>query len=479
MSLLLRYELAKRHLACFLNYVYDNEEVNYGRINLNKSEANSRPAYSEQDYVCLARMLFNEDYITENRLVEKAIENHFYAETWMFLSLFFVCGWRAGSICKHWVYPYISEENHWNINIHSLREDILNRKIPDDVYSDITTYSIKKIELMNVGPDKTAASNPPKLRAAILPDLRPFFGRIALIAEYHRISIDDGYMQANRISEYCNWVRLRYFFGEEYIETFGRNNIETRRLNKSYLQDEVEASQELGYSPLKAHVIASFSRNHKNIDTTIAYLKDHGLTGETAELVLYMMLQRGVFGSSLYIALLEAFPETFPKLTKEEQTYIMEQIPISAYELEVCGKPHFAGVQLVEHVKKGDSKQAIDILKAMYEVGNNRGQGKEPGVYCRLRAMGYTCEHAPYESCIANVCEHHIFTKEALPSLVKVIIEYEQKYKETGNQKYKEILTQIIKPTFTDAINYILATMNEETRRNTKKFIGELLNAES
>ena len=62
-------------------------------------------------------------------------------------------------------------------------------------------------------------------------------------------------------------------------------------------------------------MVASFARNHSNIDTTAIYLKDHGLTGESAEIVLYMMMQRGVFSVSLYNVLITAYPGAFERLS--------------------------------------------------------------------------------------------------------------------------------------------------------------------
>ena len=107
-------------------------------------------------------------------------------------------------------------------------------------------------------------------------------------------------------------------------------------------------SRENGNTALVAHVIAAFARNHAGINTTAIYLRDHGLTGESADVVLHMMMQRGVFSVSLYAALLAAFPGAFEKLTAKEQTQIMEKIPLSAYELEMAGAPLLASDRMGE-----------------------------------------------------------------------------------------------------------------------------------
>ena len=183
-------------------------------------------------------------------------------------------------------------------------------------------------------PQKTGIG---KLRSEIVPELRAFFGKLILIAEHHHITSGEGYMNAHRAPMYRSWVVCRDFFGDDVFTITGKHAISSRRLNKSYLQGIEQAAQANGNTTLVAHVVASFARNHANIDTTATYLKDHGLTGESAEVVLYMMMQRGVFSVSLYNALIAAYPDAFEKLTAQEQTAIMEQIPLSAYELETVG----------------------------------------------------------------------------------------------------------------------------------------------
>lgn len=111
------------------------------------------------------------------------------------------------------------------------------------------------------------------------------------------------------------------------MKIFGKRPVLSQRLNKSYLQGIEQAARENGNTALVAHVIAAFARNHAGINTTAIYLRDHGLTGESADVVLHMMMQRGVFSVSLYAVLLAAFPGAFEKLTAKEQTQIMEKNP--------------------------------------------------------------------------------------------------------------------------------------------------------
>ena len=62
----------------------------------------------------------------------------------------------------------------------------------------------------------------------------------------------------------------------------GRNHLCSNKLNKSYLQSMEARARKDGAGTMTAYTIASFARNHSNIDTTAMYIYDHGLDGETA-----------------------------------------------------------------------------------------------------------------------------------------------------------------------------------------------------
>ena len=322
-------------------------------------------------------------------------------------------------------------------------------------------------------PQKTGLG---KLRAAIVPELRTFFGKLILISEYHHITSGEGYMNSHRAAMYRSWVICRDFFGDDIFAITGKHSFSSRRLNKSYLQGLEQSARDNGNTTLVAHVVASFARNHSNVDTTAIYLKDHGLTGESAEIVLYMMMQRGVFSVSLYNALIVAYPDAFEKLSVKEQTAIMEKIPLSAYELETVGTALIASDRMTEVFAEGKTEEPIEILKSMFAIAQGRGKGKDAGIYCKKKALGYACENPTYESCLANLCPYHVFTTDGVPALVRVIKEYQLKELTTGNKKYGIALKAKIIPAFQDIINAIIKEMSEEDKAGTKKLIEEALN---
>ncbi len=464
----------KELLVDFFRYVAKYENVNYHSIDLKKRESDSEPAYSYEDFVRFAKIFFNTDYDKEHNLTHKALENSSYAEAWMYLSCHYICGWRSSDICNRWVYPDLKRnDNPFKINIDTLKEDILNDKIPDKTYDKVARYAIKKIKVVYNMPEKTGHG---KLRSEIVPELRIFFGKLILIAEYHHIISGEGYMNSNRAARYRSWVLCKDFFGDDIFAITGKHSILSTRLNKSYLQGLSQSAKDNGNTTLVAHVVASFARNHSNIETTAIYLKDHGLTGESAEVVLYMMLQRGVFSVSLYKALIAAYPEAFAKLSAKEQTAIMEKIPLSAYELETVGTSLVASDRITEVFAEGKTNEPKEILKTMFAIAQGKGKAKDAGIYCKKKALGFCCENPNYESCLANLCPYHVFTNDGVPALVKVIKDYEEMELITGNKKYRIALKTKIIPGFQEIINTIIKEMSEEEKAGTRKLIEEALN---
>lgn len=467
---------AQEYIVDFLNYVKLKNTVKYGNISLRKREKKTITAYSYDDFVGLAKLIFNVEYDKEKGLTKKALEKHIYAEQWLFLAIHYVCGWRASDICNAWIYPCLkSNINHFNINLDNLKEDILGNHISDETYANIASYVLKKIELSHNLPSKTGNNSFGKLRSEITPDLRSFFGKLILIAEYHNITSGDGYMKSNRIVYYCNWVNCTDFFGKEYQYYFGKRNLSSRRLNKSYLQGLEQSARESGNTALVAHMIASIARNHSNINSTAIYLRDHALTGEDAGTVLYMMMQRGVMSVYLYRILLSAFPDEFKTLNAKDQTKLIKLLSIKPLELEIAGAEYLARDDLDNALLKSDDKQATQILKAMYEIGNGYGKSKDKGVYCLRTALGYVCRY-PAHGCIANVCPYHVFTNQGIPALLEVIKNYIKKYKKSGNVKYLEVLKQIIFPRYNAILKSITKDMEENDIKIIRKMIEEVTN---
>lgn len=237
-------ETSKQWIANFFAYAARYEKVSYHSVSLQKREHEPDGAYSYEEFLALAKALFNAAYDKSHRLTEKALEHSGYAEMWMFLACHYVCGWRASDICDGWAYLNLKGgDNPFGVHTETLKEDILNERIPDAVYERVALYVVRRIEMASNAPGKTGRG---RLRSEIVPELRAFFGKLTLIAEYHHLRSGEGYMKARRISQYRNWVACREFFGEEVFAVTGMRHISSRRLNKSYLQGLEETARSVG-----------------------------------------------------------------------------------------------------------------------------------------------------------------------------------------------------------------------------------------
>lgn len=466
----------KQYLVSFLNYAKKRARAGYCEIRAKKKDSREIPAYSLEAYIGFSRYLFHEDTIKANGIVKKALDHSLYAEMWLYISAHYICGWRSGDICRAWCYPelYRKAEGFMGIDKERLYEDILMERISEERYAEICSYTVKSVELAKNAPSKTADFNPGDLRINISRTLKPFFGRMILIAENHRLHSDEGYMAVERAKTYKSRQAIGDFLGKEAADIMGGRNLASRRMNKSYLQMIEDVARRMGHEGMTASAVASYARNHRDLNTVVTYLKDHNLTGEDSGMVLYFMLERGIFGFSIYRTFLAAYPDSMRKLTMKQQTELIKGAGIPAYQIELSGSGELAGEELMAGFGQGKKKDAARMLKAMFAIGQGHGKAKDEGVYCIKRALGQVCENPKYNSCLAEMCRYHVFTRNGIKPLLYVIREYRDKAA-GGDVKAKNVLKKVIVPNFQEILNEIMAEMTKQERNNLKNLIGEEL----
>lgn len=472
------YATTKDLIINFLNYVKRKQNVKYNVFTKIKPErSNGIPAYQDDTYLTIATYIFNADYIAEHNMIEKALENHTYAEMWLYLAIFFCCGWRAQDVCNGWQYLKLFKRPIFDICSDTLYTDILEDNLPDEIYIQTCKYALGAIDQSGRLPSKTANKNPSPLMAVITPGLYTFYGLLTLIAETHMLRSGDGYMKPQRASSYQNKINLRDFFGRPMWDILGGQNIQSRRLNKDFLQGVEKAAREQGCGGVMASAVASYARNHTSLNTIRTYLQDHRLTGENADMVLYYMMERGVFGFELYQTLLTAYPEAMRKLTLKEQNQVIEQMNVTPLQLEEAESGVRSILTIQSEFKRGNDTVVVHMLKCMHEITQNRGQGKDQGVYCLLRAEKMACQHAEWDSCLANGCPYLVFTKIGYLPLLHILLNYQTEANK-GNKKAKTVLQQVFIPRYQKIINQLMKDMNmsKEDRNGMKLLMKEILN---
>lgn len=472
------YATTKDLIINFLNYVKRKQNVKYNVFTKIKPErSNGIPAYQDDTYLTIATYIFNAYYIAEHNMIEKALDNHIYAEMWLYLAIFFCCGWRAQDVCNGWQYLKLFRRSMFNICPDTLYTDILEDNLPDEIYIQTCKYALGAIDQSGRLPSKTANKNPSPLMAVITPGLYTFYGLLTLIAETHMLRSGDGYMKPQRASLYQNKMQLRDFFGRPMWDILGGQNIQSRRLNRDFLQGVEKAAREQGCGGVMASAVASYARNHTSLNTIRTYLQDHRLTGENADMVLYYMMERGVFGFELYQTLITAYPDAMRKLTLKEQNQIIEQMNVTPLQLEEAESGVRSILAIQTEFKNENDTAVLQMLKTMYEITQNRGQGKDHGVYCLLRAEKMACQHAEWDSCLANGCPYLVFTKIGYLPLLHILLNYQTEANK-GNKKAKTVLQQVLIPRYQKIINQLMKDMNmsQEDRNRLKMIMRETLN---
>lgn len=471
---------ARKLLIDFLNESAGIYPVRYDLIYAKKAVPKPAEAYENEVYLGLAKCIFNAEHIETHQMIQKALKDHLYAEMWLYISIFYACGWRSADICTGWMYLklYEREETILGICKETLYEDILEDRIPHKTYENVCRYALKSIEVSENVPSKTAffAENP--LLAVITEELYGFYGLLTLIGECHRLRSEYGYMDKKRKSLYQNRMKLKEFFGSEITSLLKGKNLETRRLNKDYLQGIELAAKQNGCGAMLASSVASYARNHKSLDTIKSYLKDHNLTGESAEMVLYFMMDRGVFGFEYYQMLVTAYPDSIKQLPISSQNKLIQHMRAAdPLMLELLQSEQIASETVSEYFLEGKKDAVLAILKSMYEISQNRGKGKDFGVYCLLRAEKKACTCPMHQSCLANGCRNLVFTKLGYLPLLKLLNDYQKKGK-AGDLKAQMVLKQVLIPRYQEILNQLISEMdlNRQERSALVSLMKEELN---
>ncbi len=456
----------KEHIIGFLNYFRQklgSNKVSYYEIKRNKGKSQGLPAYDNETYLQLLECFFSPEHIEDNHMIEKALNNHIYAEMWLYLALFICCGARAADVARIWQYPELNRRDGqflgFLFNKDNLREDILYNRIPDNVYQRICRYSLGMVDLTGRIPSKTATNRPPVIKVLLSEKCLAFFGLLTLICEVHNMSTGEGYMRENRVFTYQNKAKLKAFFGPRIMEILDGQNIRSCRLTKVLLQGVEHTGRKMGMGGILCATLASYMRAHADHNTIRIYLRDQNLTGETADFVIYCMMDRGVFGFQYYQTLLTAYPEAMNKLSMEEQSRIIEMMNVTPMQLELTQSSALTQYDMQSAIKSGNKDSALRVLKRMYEITQGRGNAKDNGVYCLLRAENLACGQPDWESCLANGCSNLILTRYGIIPLIAVIKDY-KKRADAGDKKAEAVLHQVIIPRYKDFISTFMKDTN-------------------
>lgn len=440
---------ATKTLVRFVEYVQTNYNCKFTvrlHINSQKQKTNaSNTAYSIEDYLKMSYMIFNEEYIRTNELVDKAINDPKHSYIWLYSAMHFVGAWRKGDIDNSLpiiTFPYSVNWMIQRIRVYKFSQEAIK----------ISLRLQSEINASNIAPSKTReAQNERFLLIHIPTSLQHIFGVIYAIYCYHVLS-------GSTFTKTLSFAGFRNFFGEDYQIKFGNRIFQNRRANKSYLDAIAEnADENRKTSPsMLGYIVAQFSRAHvKGSESTHRYLSTK-MDGYSIDDITVMLFEAG-FCSFITNNLLEiVYGEKYNQLTVGEQNALIQTSNLDAYKADKiatlldtayhCSKSTITTVfkQYTSHEEKRQIAEEI-----LLNLAEQTAISKIPGISCICAARRlpcaypsrncFGCKYGVYETSFFYLALEHIKEQYHLVSQSRTIAEKEKNQKLLENESLPAI----------------------------------------
>ena len=467
-------------LADFVNWTHDRVKTIYKNMYfmekyMDRSEESS--AYDSDNYLSILYHLYNSEYVTENDMYARAADSKNYADTWLFLSLHFLCALRNTDL-ERIPHPRLPKPP----------QEILD-EIGNDNFSPesarLIVYSIVwDLEALRLHPNKTqGVSGIGTLKFFVPESVEIHIGTLFAAAEAH-------YQLANNdtnkplIRRITTYEQIARYMGDEIGDLFLEANFKSRSANKSYLQMIYILTDEiLGVNDdfhVKGYMLAALARTHKGsygdfAKTTSVYLRDAKMNGYTPEFVAKEMFERGVLSMTVSMLLKMLLGEEYNKLPITSQTKLIKEINLSPEDAENC-------VAVMQDSMKSSTKMVADIyahssreeiLEILHRIGDGNAVSKNSACMCLMTAMGRMCPHPEVQNCPS--CEYEISTKMTMFLMVREVKRLQDLYRNSTNDMERMRCKAMVKDIILPCVNEMLHAMDElygpDARKSLEKII--------
>lgn len=468
-------------LTFFLSWLKNTYKTRY--INdyvMQKRYENSvaKQAYDKDEYLELVYYLFNEEYIFENDMYEKAAKSKNFADTWLFLSLHFICSLRNTDLIRIY-HPKLTMSP----------EEVIERVINSQFLEKdarLTLYSITwHLSSLPLQPSKTSAhAGISCIKFCVPESTEVHIGTLFAICEAHRLiaGIPDDTPLIRCISDYD---RITRYMGEEIGSLFLEANFRSRSVNKSYMQAfDMFSDDILGNSGfhMKGYILAALARSHKGsygefAHTTAVYLKDANFSGLTAEFVAMELFERGVLSFIPSMLLKMITGASYNKLPVHKQTELIQVLDMTPNEVEEIVKlsesSRAAAKETLMKILGPEKDKKEELLQILHSIGNGSAVSKQSECLCLMTALHKLCPYADRGQCIG--CEYEISTKATVFLLVseynRMLKLYEDSTDKLTRQKYKTLLKKQILP----ALDEVIQCAGEQYGDAARKMLEEII----
>lgn len=469
-------------LAGFVNWLHEKVKTIYKNLYFmeqysDRSEASC--AYDSDYYLSILYHLYNSDYIEANDMYTRAATSKNYADTWLFLSLHFLCALRNTDLARI-PHPRLTDTPENTLKA------IENNEFGDESARAITNSVIWHLEALRLTPNKTHGTPGVGTIKFFVPEsVESHIGTLFAAAEAHfRLAHDKADQPLVRnISKYEDITR---YMGDEIGDLFLTANFHSRAANKSYLQMIYILTDEiLGVNDdfhIKGYMLAALARSHKGsygdfAKTTSTYLKDAKMNGYTPEFVAKELFERGVLSMNVSMLLKMLLGEDYNKLSVEGQTKLLKEMNLSPGDAENCvavmQKCMKRSAELAAEIY--DRYSAKEITEILHRIGNGDATSKCGSCMCLMTAMGKVCPHPDIQNC--PQCEYEVSTKMTMFLMVREIKRLHEIYQTSENELERRRSKSIVKNIILPGIDGMLHAMDEmygpEARRTLEKIIKE------
>lgn len=481
-------ELTKTHgdlLTFFLSWLkkeyrtaYYNDYVMDKRYTLEENGA----AYDFDEYLELMYYLYNADYIAENEMLQQAARSKNYADTWLYLSLYFISSLRYTDL-RRIPHPTLSKEP----------EEVL-----DAIFSETFTEADARGTLASVTwrlcvlpltPNKTSnTTGVSSIKFTVPESCEVLLGTLFALCEAHRYvqEIPDDAPLIRKIQTYDEIIR---YMGEDIGSLFLEANFHSRSANKSYLQaafiltDDILGSDD-NAPYVRGYMMSSLARSHKGsfgefAATTMVYLKDAKLSGLTPEFVAKELFERGVLSFIPSMLLKMITQGEYNRLSVEKQTALHKTLHMSPMEVEktvaITTRAKKMALSAATTILNQNSQKSV--LSALHTIGSGAAFSKQPEYMCLLTAFQKVCPYDDRRTCVG--CSYEISTKS---TIIHMVEEYNRLYslffKATDpyeKKKYQKIMTDVVLPALDETMECLKELYGTETYHAVECLIKENL----
>lgn len=417
-------------------------------------------AYSLDEYTDLMYYLLNEEYIAENDMYRKAAASKDYTDTWLYLSVHFICALRLTDLQRiyHPDLPYSPEK--------------VLEKIADGTFTDedarIVLLSITvRLSSLPLYPSKTDGTTGIGSVKFIVPhSCETHFGRLFAAAEAHRLVL--GTPDEPIIRKVSSYKEISRYMGDEIGVLFLDHDFRSRSATKSYLQAMfLNADNALGFqqSTMKGYMLASLARSHKGgygtyAQTTIQYLKDMKLSSYTPEFVAFELLERGVLSFIPGMLLEIVTDQEYNSISVQNQTHLLQELNLSPFEVNATIDALDKGKKQAQAAVTEAINSGIDIMTVLQRIASGQAFSKEQDCLCLITACGRICPYLDRRQCVG--CKYEISTKATLLLLADEYQRMKRLYDQATDtyekEKYKALISSIVVP----KLNEMLTCLNEK-----------------